>query len=245
MKNDEFGDRMKSYEALYSMVLTNTLPVYARIDGRCFSTFTRKFQKPFDTKLSSLMDLVTSNLVELTGAKCGYVQSDEISLVWEFPIKEDGSRSEIMFGGKVNKLNSVLASQTTSLFIRNARYYNDDFFNHVFHSLVTFDCRVMNMPSRTEAANMVLWRAMDAKKNGIQSIAHSLHSHKILQGKTQKDMLEMIPEEVLQSVSMRDRFGLFVRKKDDGFRLDACPAFNEVKNREEFIFDGAMAQYAE
>ena len=41
--SDEFGDRMKAYEAVEtSRAFDPALPIYARIDGRAFSAFTRK-----------------------------------------------------------------------------------------------------------------------------------------------------------------------------------------------------------
>src|SRR6185369_15347403 len=113
MSKDDFGDRIKRYEAgeteQYFMPL---LPIYARIDGRCFSGFTSGLRRPYDERITRAMVETTRYLVEETHARIGYTQSDEISLVWQ----QDRYDSESLFGGKVHKLVSVLASMATAKF---------------------------------------------------------------------------------------------------------------------------------
>lgn len=44
---ETFGDRMKTYESIETgRKFIPLLPVYARIDGRCFSKFTRDMDRP-------------------------------------------------------------------------------------------------------------------------------------------------------------------------------------------------------
>jgi hypothetical protein len=76
------GDRMKWYEKRYSHVVMPMIPVMARIDGRSFSKFTAGLARPYDERMSRLMIDTTKFLVEQTNARCGYTQSDEITLVW-------------------------------------------------------------------------------------------------------------------------------------------------------------------
>ena len=55
-KHDLFGDRMKAYEAVETdRILDASLPIYARIDGRSFSAFTRGMQRPFDERMTGAM----------------------------------------------------------------------------------------------------------------------------------------------------------------------------------------------
>jgi tRNA(His) 5'-end guanylyltransferase len=58
------------------------VPVCCRIDGRAFSGFCKGLKRPFDERLSNLMAETTKHLVTQSGAKLGYTQSDEISLIW-------------------------------------------------------------------------------------------------------------------------------------------------------------------
>src|SRR5262249_8552638 len=110
---DNFGDRMKAYEAVESeRRFIPLLPVYARIDGRSFSAFTRGMERPFDIRMYECMLQATEYLVENTQARIGYTQSDEINLVW---LAEE-YESDIFFAGKIHKIVSVLASMAAARF---------------------------------------------------------------------------------------------------------------------------------
>jgi tRNA(His) 5'-end guanylyltransferase len=147
---DDFGDRMKRYEAAeterYFMPL---LPVYTR--GLC---------RPFDPRITRAMVETTKFLVAETNARIGYTQSDEISLAW----LQDRYDSEVFFGGKVQKLTSVLASLATAKF-NHVCLEDVGLAERARQQLPVFDCRVFQLPNRTEAANAFLWREKDATKN--------------------------------------------------------------------------------
>lgn len=256
-ETDEFGNRMKAYEAVETARrLDPALPIYARIDGRSFSRFTRGMDRPFDLRMTAAMVETTKYLVHATHARIGYTQSDEISLVW----MADSAESDVFFSGKVQKMASVLASMAAAKF---AAIILEEWRARMPH----FDARVFQLPSKDEAANAFLWRAMDARKNAISMVAQSRFSHKALFGKDQKAMLAMLRE---AGVNFEKDFpaqcqrGSFVRRavvtrhlSDDELAripekhrptapvmrsemqvLDV-PPFNKVVNRTEVIFDGA------
>lgn len=183
-KYSDLGIRMKIYESQTSALLLPRLPILARIDGKTFHTFCRGLQRPYDTRLSELMQQTTKFLVEETHALCGYTQSDEISLVWY--TKEVGS--EALFGGKVLKLTSILASMATAAFNARRREMLPD------KPEAFFDCRVWNVPTEDEIANYFIWREQDAVRNSIAMAAQAQFSHKQLHGKNAKDMHEMLHE---------------------------------------------------
>ena len=176
---------MKSYElAETGRRFDPTLPIYARIDGRGFSRFTRNMQRPFDPRMTRCMIETTKHLVDKTHAEVGYVQSDEISLVWS----ACGEQSDRFFSGKIQKMCSVLASMAAARFaVEYAREFGE-----ISLDFPHFDCRVISMPSITEATNMLLWREMDARKNAISMAARHFFSHRELQGKNTKEMTEMM-----------------------------------------------------
>jgi len=184
---DALGDRMKAYEAVEtSRKFDPTLPVYARIDGRGFSKFTKNMNRPFDLRMTNAMVETTKKLVDKTHATVGYVQSDEISLMW------DGSdvNTKHFFDGKIQKTCSVLASMTAAYF---AVEYFFSFGEWTF-DCPHFDCRVIQMPSRSEATNMLLWRELDAQKNSVSMLARHHFSHKTLQGKSCLEMQAMLAD---------------------------------------------------
>lgn len=55
-----------------------------------------------------------------------------------------------------------------------------------------FDGRAWTVPSKEEAANVLLWREMDATRNSIQMAAYAKFSHKQLMNKNTKQMQEML-----------------------------------------------------
>lgn len=182
----DLGDRMKWYEGLgpASTFLLPLQPVVIRLDGARFHTFTRKLERPFDSRLSELMMLTTEFLVGLTNARIGYTQSDEISLV----LYTEDFASKVYFEGKVGKILSVLASETSVFFNKKLT----EFLPEKAHLSPVFDCRVWNVPNQIEAVNALLWRELDATKNSISMAARAYFSHKQLHGKNGSEMQEML-----------------------------------------------------
>lgn len=81
--HDDLGIRMKTYyEQVSKTTLLRRMPVAIRIDGKAFHTFTRGFEKPFDTLLVNVMQQTTKKLCEnIQNCVFGYTQSDEITLI--------------------------------------------------------------------------------------------------------------------------------------------------------------------
>lgn len=182
------GDRMKKYEKIETGDrFIPCLPVYVRIDGRSFSKFTKLMKKPYDERMSKVMQDVTKALVEETGASIGYTQSDEISLVFY----QDNIESSIFFDYKKQKMVSVIAGLTSSLFMKFCMKQMPEYCEN---SVPCFDCRVFSLPSKSEAMNAVLWRVKDATKNSVSMAARNIFSHRDLQGKKQNDMISMMLE---------------------------------------------------
>lgn len=263
MSTDALGDRMKAYEAAESdRRFMPLLPIYARIDGRSFSRFTAGLARPFDLAFQEAMILTTKALVEHTHARIGYTQSDEISLVWQ----QDRYDSDVFFGGRVQKMCSVLASLATVHFGKACALFTAT--RERLDRSPHFDCRVFQLPNRTEAANAILWRELDATKNAVSMAARAHHSHGELHGKNGAEMQEML---FARGVNFNDypaafKRGTFVRRITEWRALDAeelaripeanrpapdllvqrarvvaleMPRFASVTNREAVIFDGA------
>ena len=262
---DAFGDRMKSYENRETdRRFLPMMPVYARIDGRGFSAFTRGMDRPFDKVMSEVMIATTEALIEETHARIGYTQSDEISLVWVAG-PSDGS---IFFDHRVSKMTSVLASFATAVFTRALlRSDRRDCADRLPH----FDARVFQLPTRGEAANMFLWREQDATKNAISMAASSVYSHKALHGKSGPEKQEMLFAKGINFNEYPSFFkrGTFIRRetiwrpfteteleripekhrpapgqqiqRSHMVRLD-MPRFGSVINREAVIFDSAAPE---
>lgn len=180
MKNDDFGDRMKKLESAYTSMRVNHPDILCvRIDGKKFSKYTKGFIKPFDERILDAMSATALYLVEQTNATLSYTQSDEITLIFV------PTGNEHIFGGKVSKINSILASMATA-------YFNNYMHQHKYISsneLAFFDCRSWAVSSLSEAANTLLWRIHDCRKNSVSCLYRWTAGHSRMKNKNQQEMI--------------------------------------------------------
>ena len=213
MRNDNLGDRMKTYENVTRTYLTRRTPVIIRIDGKAFHSFTRGFEKPFDSILVEAMQQTMKYLCEnIEGCVLGYTQSDEITLVL---CDYKKLTSQAWFDNNIQKICSVSASMATmafnSAFRQNVKEWNVDCYVDMDATCLSrsriqydkyvskfdkamFDSRVFNIP-KEEVNNCLLWRQQDATRNSIQSVAQANFSYKQLEGKNCNELQEMLWQE--------------------------------------------------
>ena len=176
---DPIGDRMKGYEAAMERTLDHALPIIVRLDGRAWSSWTgRCCEKPYDPRLHALMAATTKALCQETGAHYGYTQSDEITLVLHTV-----GVSQPLFGARVQKLTSLLASWATAYFATHLPETGI-----VAPKPATFDCRVFNVPTMEEAVEAVLWREADAQRNSTLGRGQEFLSAAQLHGMTAREV---------------------------------------------------------
>lgn len=211
---DQLGDRMKTYyEDRTRYLLPRRTYTIIRIDGKAFHTYTRGLTRPFDMGLIEDMDATACYLCKnIQGAKMGFVQSDEISiLMTDF----DKINTDAWFDGNIQKIASIAASLATAEFNRlrlkrNVELMLKHSFNKVSDSnetvieratefvdsfkIATFDARVFTIPLEEEVINYFIWRQQDTVRNSISSVAQFHYSHKELEFKSTSDMQEMIHE---------------------------------------------------
>lgn len=193
---DSHGDRMKYYESLEtSRTFMKGLPIYARLDGHGFSKFTKPFTYPYDDNLRKVFDEVCTYLIEKYNVKLTYHQSDEISILFcDEDEHADVNTGDMLFGGKIFKLTSLLAASATSKFMSSALKLMPEHTEHILSKCPEFDCRIFPVPNVMEAVNQFVWRERDCTKNSVSMLARHHFSHKELQGKSRNDMLDMIIE---------------------------------------------------
>ena len=213
MRNDNLGDRMKTYEDVTRTHLTRRTPVIIRIDGKAFHSFTKGFEKPFDSVLVEAMQQTMKYLCEnIEGCVLGYTQSDEITLVL---CDYKKLTSQAWFNNNIQKICSVSASMATMAFNlafrQNVKEWNVDCYADMVATCLSrskvqydkyvskfdkaiFDSRVFNIP-KEEVNNCLLWRQQDATRNSIQSVAQANFSHKQLEGRNCNELQEMLWQE--------------------------------------------------
>jgi len=180
--NDLLGERMKQYERETGSVLPPNSWSVLRLDGKAFHTYTKNLEKPYDIALMGAMVGVMKFLCEnISSAVFGYTQSDEISIILTDTQSE---RTQLWFGGKVQKIVSVAAGYASAKF-NKFRPEQD---------LAVFDARVFTLPSQPEVVNYLCWRQMDCMRNALFLAASEYYSHKELHGKTRDEKISMLAE---------------------------------------------------
>jgi tRNA(His) guanylyltransferase len=185
------ADRMKAYEAVTRHLLPRRTYAVIRVDGRGFSAYLRRAERPFDSTFMEAMDGTAAALCkEMSGAVFAYVQSDEISVL----LTDFGSvHAEPWFGGIVQKMASLAASTATAEF--NYRVALAAGHLDVPHYRATFDARVFAIPDPVEVANYYVWRQRDATRNSVSMAAQAHFSHKRLHGLNGAQMQELLWQE--------------------------------------------------
>lgn len=211
--HDNIGTRMKeNYESIPNNRLTRRMPVIIRLDGKAFHSFTKGFNRPFDTILIATMQETAKKLCEnIQNAVFAYTQSDEISILMA-DYKE--LQTSAWFDNKIQKITSVSASMATLYFNQIFRQFVEDvakvldieadilgidkvsgeYFNALSKACekgALFDSRCFNIP-KEEVTNYFLWRQLDATRNSIQMVAQTYYSHSQLHGKNLNDLQGML-----------------------------------------------------
>jgi len=197
---DPLGTRIKeNYENRSRQYLPRRTYTIIRLDGCHWHTYTKQFNRPFDSDLiSDLNSAVIASMAHIQGAVFAYVQSDEVSiLLTDFATIQTNA----WFDGNIQKISSVSASILTAEFNRvrisnlireymDQRDYPDDF--DINKQMATFDSRCFSIPDRTEVMNYFIWRNQDCSRNSLSMVAQSHFSPKELHGKGKADIHEML-----------------------------------------------------
>ena len=156
MKFDDLDRQMRLFETTHDFCVLPDMFIVARLDGRGFTRLTkelRPFEAPFDEAFRDLMVETGRSLMTCGfGIRYAYLQSDEISLLFE---PEDQS-----FGRKERKILSLLAGQASAEF--SVR----------LGMSCSFDCRVVQLPNSSRVIDYFRWRSEDAARNALSAYCY-------------------------------------------------------------------------
>ena len=205
MKFKNLEDKCQYYRGLTDYRIQGNNDILVMLDGKNFSKLIKNnFQKPFDDDFINMMNKTAQFLCEnVQGVKFAYTQSDEISLLIT---DYDTPETDTLFGGRICKIQSILASLATSEFNRQFILYN------IYHSdkrnigagdcvdiiekmkMAQFDCKVWTVPNQNDAFAWFLYRQLDCVKNSKQQTAQTYLPHKQLLGKDADMQIQMVKE---------------------------------------------------
>jgi len=233
---ESLGDRMKHYEAINDdRCVPPTESFILRMDGHCYSKFTKPLRKPFDDNFMIAMNRVAADLLVEFHAQTVYTHSDEISIVVDQVCTEEDLASEDtrrhkchMFNGRHQKLLSLAAGYCSARFnyhmaqliLKNddARSkYDQRFLDTLAQYEQCFDARIITFDGKkNEIVNNILWRSVyDANRNAVSTYARTLFSHKELTNKNTKEMIEMMATKDLDwiTVPLYYKHGSYCKKE--------------------------------
>jgi tRNA(His) 5'-end guanylyltransferase len=228
---EAIGERMKIRE---HNIVYNVEPwqfCILRYDGHSFSKFTSGFKKPFDDIMKNAMQQTMVDTVDKFSATTGYVQSDEITLVYsplynnkdEFN-KDDNKRCHI-FNGKKDKLISVIAGYISARFnyyIMNEIKGHESGYKESFVNLINschqhFDGRllVFDASELDEVLNYFVWRKNDCLRNCVSAFARYKVGPKKVMYKKFHEMVQIINESEpnFDSINSEYKYGVFAKKR--------------------------------
>lgn len=196
------------YQKLNDYKLMPNGYILVHLDGKNFSKLIKnKMEKPFDDDFINAMNETAKYLCEnVPEVKCAFVQSDEISL-----FIKNGYEADLMFGGRLCKLQSILASMATAKFNREMeKYYMEKDYllskdlpdeicltgKQVLEEvpLYNFDCKIWNVPDINDVKAWFLFRRNDCVRNSRQQTAQTYCSHKELVGKDTMEQIKYLKE---------------------------------------------------
>lgn len=214
MEDMTLAQRMKGYEDIYKTYLKFGTPKIIRVDMRSGKKFTETLVKPFDQLFSDCMVGTMKYLCKnIPGAKLGYTQSDEITIIIK-DINKDNQTVDF-FNNSLTKIISNVASMTTlefnrlwseeiNIFLKSHNISQEDALLNPRYStvvpyiknqmLATFDCRYFSLPNLVEVSNNLIWRQQDCYRNSLNNLAYRYFNPKELEGKNLNERAKMLKD---------------------------------------------------
>jgi len=143
---------MKDYEVYSSLKVPKNSKIVIRLDGRSFHKLASdlKLVKPYDENFYKVISMVCRDLFEEFSPLFVYTFSDEISLILD----------NVPFEGRVEKIDSVVASFTASSFVM---HYDVD-----FTKPPAFDSRIIPI-AEGDILKYFRWRQDECWRNCVNS----------------------------------------------------------------------------
>ena len=147
---------MKKYEVYADLRVPVNSKIIVRLDGRSFHSFAQKMdlEKPYDDNFYRIMVKVCKDLFEEFSPIFIYTFSDEISILMD----------NVPFNGRIEKINSVMASFASSSFTYN--------YGKEFPKPVAFDSRIIPI-NDSDIYAYFKWRQDESWRNCVN--AYGIH----------------------------------------------------------------------
>jgi len=215
------------------------LPEYRVFDREdVFLGYVEAFYEP-DEEEYGVTEYYISNVDNVVFDKCSLqgrnkkTLSNTEDMFKKYLIKEVVIKNEQIFGGRIQKMSSLIASYTTMRFNTNLQDALDNdicgeygngtdkeraYWDKIKKKVGTawFDTRVYGIPNKEEAFNSILFRTRDCIKNSYSMFAQAYCSHKSLLNKTGLEQIEYCFNETGNDWNDIDdafKYGIFTKRE--------------------------------
>lgn len=218
---EEKYKRMKSLESVHKIM--GQRPIFVRLDGCNFSSFTKTFCKPFDVNIHKALVMASTDVMGVYNPKTAYICSDEVTFIFQEKRAMDKEQLpfQILHGGRIQKITSIFASMLSVRFFHHLHklLINDnqqqkaiDLINDIPH----FDARVVQLPNDEEAYINIEWRQMDCIRNSKNLLARTYYSHTQTQKQSANKLMEGLQRE--KGIAWADfpseyKYGTFIKRQ--------------------------------
>lgn len=215
---------MKEFEVYSSLKVPKNSKIIIRLDGRSFHKMASDLNlvKPYDKHFYEVISEVCRDLFEEFSAEFVYTFSDEISLLLD----------KIPFDGRVEKIDSVVASFTASSFVM---HYDTE-----FKKPPAFDSRIIPI-NDGDILNYFRWRQDESWRNCVN--AHGIsylktkysnnEANDIINGMKLSDIHELLFENGinLNDVDTYKKRGIGIYRKNK-----KIVGFNKKENKNQISY---------
>ena len=210
---------MKEFEVYSSLRVPKNSKIIMRLDGRSFHSLARDLNlvKPYDENFYNVICEVCRDLFEEFSPIFVYTFSDEISLLFD----------KVPFDGRIEKLDSVIASFTASSFVMH--------YDTQFKKPPSFDSRIIPI-SDGDILSYFRWRRDECWRNCVNSHGISYLKSKysnteandIIKGMNLSDINELLFENGinLNDVEIYKKRGIGIYRKNK-----KIVGFNKKENK--------------
>ena len=215
---------MKEYEVYSSLKVPKNSKIIVRLDGRSFHQLARDLNltKPYDENFYKVLSHVCEDLFKEFSPIFVYAFSDEISILLD----------NVPFNGRIEKIDSVMASFAASSFVIN--------YNVKFKKPPAFDARVIPI-SDDGILEYFKWRQDESWRNCVNSHGifylkskySNIESNDKINGKKLSDIHELLFENGinLNDVDAYKKRGIGIYRKNK-----KVVGFNKKENREQVSY---------
>jgi len=233
----DLGERMKMYED-YTEDSVTQIDAFTgfiiRVDGRGFSNLlnslkNKEFEElktPFISDFVLAMQRTCKDLVKEFNASTGYTHSDEISLYFK-PLNTENDLEEDVkehqFSGRVQKLQTLIASYATVRLIKHLQEINKDKFHNILDKIM-FDGRVIIFPHGYEVCNYFVWRSKkDCFRNFVSELCYYNFPKKSLDKLNTDERVQKLRNEkglIVSDYNIFLRNGTFIKREVESHNED-------------------------